>query len=110
MRQRQLAIAADAELRRRHSSQPWPPLRSAEPAPRHDSPTLTQTVDLAESARRIEELAALHREFAHKLAERQSMVIPAEDPDFDHIGIVFPTWTAPGRSAILQLQASDRRP
>ena len=29
--QRQLAVAADAELRRRHPDQPWPPLRSAEP-------------------------------------------------------------------------------
>jgi 4-hydroxy-2-oxoheptanedioate aldolase len=28
--QRQLAVAADAELRRRHPGQPWPPLRSAE--------------------------------------------------------------------------------
>ena len=31
--QRQLAVAADAELRRRHPSQRWQPLRSAEPAP-----------------------------------------------------------------------------
>ena len=29
--QRQLAVAADAELRRRHPAEPWPPLRSAEP-------------------------------------------------------------------------------
>ncbi|HEY7279725.1 MAG TPA: hypothetical protein VH594_27415, partial [Trebonia sp.] len=31
--QRQLAVAADAEPRRRHPAQPWPPLRSAEPEP-----------------------------------------------------------------------------
>jgi hypothetical protein len=32
-RQRQLAIAADAELRRCHPCQHYPPLRSAEPEP-----------------------------------------------------------------------------
>ena len=31
--QRQLAVAADGELRRRHPGQPYPPLRSAEPEP-----------------------------------------------------------------------------
>jgi hypothetical protein len=31
--QRHLAVAADAELRRRHPGQPFPPLRSAEPEP-----------------------------------------------------------------------------
>ena len=33
--QRQLAVAADAELRRRHPGQHFVPLRSAEPQPRH---------------------------------------------------------------------------
>jgi hypothetical protein len=55
-RQRQLAVAADAEVRRRHSGQYYAPLRSAEPAPAtgaqraeltltagdcHSSPTVT---------------------------------------------------------------------
>ena len=35
--QRQLAVAADAELRRRHPGQNWPPLRSAEPERRSPS-------------------------------------------------------------------------
>ena len=43
--QRQLAVAADAELRRRHPDQPYPPLRSAEPEPatqaQRDELTLT---------------------------------------------------------------------
>ena len=43
--QRHLAVAADAELRRRHPGQPFPPLRSAEPEPatpaQRDELTLT---------------------------------------------------------------------
>ncbi len=33
VQQRQLAVAADAELRRRHPDEHYPPLRSAEPEP-----------------------------------------------------------------------------
>jgi hypothetical protein len=36
-RQRQVAVAADAELRRWHPSQFHPPLRSAEPEPATDA-------------------------------------------------------------------------
>src|SRR6202035_6061969 len=43
--QRRLAVAADAELRRRHPGQHYPPLRSAEPQPatqaQRDELTLT---------------------------------------------------------------------
>jgi hypothetical protein len=46
--QRHLAVAADAELRRRHPGQQYPPLRSAEPAPATDS----QRAELA-SARSV---------------------------------------------------------
>jgi hypothetical protein len=99
-RQRQLAVAADAELRRRHPGQPWPPLRSAEPEPRHDSSTPAD--DLAKTSRLIEDLAARHREFAAKLSERQSMMISAGDPGFQDISPAFPAWTAPGKDAILQ--------
>jgi hypothetical protein len=50
---RQLAVAADADLRRRHSAEPWPPLRSAEPEPvaaveaQHDNQALTPDAHLA---------------------------------------------------------------
>jgi conjugative relaxase-like TrwC/TraI family protein len=98
--QRQLAVAADAELRRRHPGQPWPPLRSAEPEPLHDDPTPAEALE--KTSRLIEDLAARHREFAGKLAERQSAMIPAEDPDFEDLGLAFPAWTAPARDAILQ--------
>ncbi|HEX6989100.1 MAG TPA: hypothetical protein VF282_06480, partial [Bacillota bacterium] len=98
--QRQLAVAADAELRRRHPGQPWPPLRSAEPEPLHHDPTPAEALE--GTSRLIEDLAARHREFAAKLAERQSALIPAEDPDFEDPGPAFPGWTSPARDAILQ--------
>jgi hypothetical protein len=64
-------------------------------------------------AQRIRDLAARHREFAGKLAERQSMMVPAEDPDFEPLGPAFPAWADPGRDAILQppkpqIQPSER--
>jgi hypothetical protein len=96
--QRQLAVAADAELRHRHPGQPWPPLRSAEPELDSDAPRQ----DIEATSRLIEDLAARHREFAVKLADRQSMLIPAEDPDFSDLGPAFPTWTAARKDAILQ--------
>jgi hypothetical protein len=50
----------------------------------------------------IDDLAARHREFTAKLAERQSIKVPAEDPDYDDLGRAFPAWAPPGRDAILQ--------
>ena len=96
--QRQLAVAAAAELRRRHPGQPWPPLRSAEPELDRDSPE----EDTEATSRLIEALAVQHREFAAKLADRQSIMIPAADPDFGDLGPAFPAWTATRRDAILQ--------
>jgi hypothetical protein len=101
-RQRQQAIAADAELRRRHPGQPWPPLRSAEPDLQHDSSAIAPAIDLAQTSRRIEEPAAAHREFAGRLAERQSLPIPARDPGYADTGPAFLPRTVQGRSAILQ--------
>jgi hypothetical protein len=37
-----------------------------------------------------------------KLAERQSLMIPAEDPDYEDLGRAFPSWAGPDRDAILQ--------
>jgi hypothetical protein len=96
--QRQLAVAADAELRRRHPDQPWPPLRSAEPELDSDMPG--QYIEA--TSRLIEDLATRHREFAAKLADRQSIMIPAEDPDFGDLGLAFSAWTTAGKDAILQ--------
>jgi hypothetical protein len=97
-RQRQLAVAADTELRRRHPKEPWPPLRSAEP----ELESSASTEDATATARLIEDLAARHREFTAKLADRQSIKVPAEDPDYDDLAPAFPAWALPGRDAILQ--------
>jgi len=99
-RQRQLAVAADGELRRRHPAEPWPPLRSAEPAvaeAENHAPTVAEDM-----AQRIRDLAAGHRQFADRLAARQSLMIPAEDPDFGDLGPAFPAWKATERGAILR--------
>ena len=40
--------------------------------------------------------------FAANLAERQILMIPAEDPDFEYLDPAFPPWAAPGRDAIPQ--------
>ena len=50
--QRHLAVAADAELRRRHPGQHYPPLRSAEPAARHRRPARRAHPDRGTAARR----------------------------------------------------------
>ena len=99
--QRQLAVAADAELRRRHPGQHFPPLRSAEPEPatqqQRDELTLTAGEDIPQIGQWIADLAAEHRAFAGKLAERQSLRIPAEDPDYEDLGPAFPSWDRPGQ-------------
>ena len=104
--QRHLAVAADAELRRRHPGQPFPPLRSAEPEPatpaQRDELTLTAEQPAADMGQWIKDLAAGHRTFAARLADRQSQRIPSEDPDYGDLGPAFPAWTGPGQDAILQ--------
>ena len=104
--QRQLAVAADAELRRRHPGQQFPPLRSAEPEPatqeQRDELTLTAGEEIPQLGQWITDLAAQHRAFADKLAERQSLMIPAEDPDYEDLGPAFPAWAGPDKDAILQ--------
>ena len=104
--QRQLAVAADGELRRRHPGQHFAPLRSAEPEPATEQQrtelTLTAGEEIPQLGQWIAGLAAQHRAFAGKLAERQSLRIPAEDPDYEDLGPAFPAWAGLDRDAILQ--------
>ena len=106
VQQRHLAVAADAELRRRHPGQHFPPLRSAEPEPatdaQRDELTLTAEQPPGEMAPWIKDLAAAHRTFAAALADRQSLMIPSQDPDYGDLGPAFPPWPGPGKDAILQ--------
>ena len=112
--QRYLAVAADAELRRRHPGQHYPPLRSAEPQPatqdQRDELTLTVGQPAPEPGQWIKDLAAGHRAFAGTLAERQSLTVPSEDPDYGDLGQAFPPWPGPARAAILQPPKPEIRP
>jgi AAA domain len=104
--QRQLAVAADAELRRRHPGQYFSPLRSAEPEPatsaQRDDLTLTPDQSPGETGQWITDLAGRHRIFAGRLADRQSQTVPSEDPSYGDLGPAFPTWPSPRREPILQ--------
>ena len=112
--QRHLAVAADAELRRRHPQQRFTPLRSAEPCPVTDARraelTLTPGQDIPESGQWIKDLAAGRRTFADRLADRQSLMIPSEDPGYGSLGQAFPSWTGPAKGAILQPPKPEIRP
>jgi hypothetical protein len=112
--QRQLAVAADGELRRRHPDQQFQPLRSAEPEPAtHEQRaelTLTAGEELPQLGQWIQSLAAQHRAFHGKLAERQSLMTPAEDPDYEDLGPAFPAWAAPYKDAILQPPKPEIQP
>ena len=83
--QRQLAVAADAELRHRHPDQKFPALRSAEPPPatqaQHDELILKAGEQIREISPWISELAARRREFQIRLSERRSLLLTTEDPD-----------------------------
>ena len=58
----------------------------------------------------IKDLAAERKAFADRLAERQSMRIPSEDPDHGDLGRAFPDWYGPDRDAILQPPKPEIRP
>jgi hypothetical protein len=103
---RHLAVAADAELRRRHPDQRIKPMRSAEPAAVSDTHraelALTPDKEIAEMAAWVRDLAAERQGFREKLEELQGLRVPSEDPDWDDLGPAFPGWNPPGRDAILQ--------
>jgi hypothetical protein len=50
----------------------------------------------------VKELAAQRKVFAERLADRKSVRVPAEDPDFEDIGRAWPSWSAGDKDAILQ--------
>ena len=112
--QRHLAVAADAELRRRHPEQRFTPLRSAEPQPatqaQRDELTLTPGQQIPETGQWIKDLTAGHHAFADTLAERQSLTVPSEDPSHGDLGQAFPPWPRPAGDAILQPPKPEIRP
>ena len=104
--QRQLAIAADTEMRRRHPGRYFARLLSAEPQPvtdaQRDELNLTPDQPQGEIDQWIKDLAAGHRTFADRLSDRLSQMIPSEEPDYGDLGPAFPVWTGPGREPILR--------
>jgi hypothetical protein len=112
--QRHLAVAADAELRRRHPGQRYPPLRSAEPQgatqAQRDELTLTAEQPIPEMGQWVKDLVASHRTFADTLAQRQSLTVSSEDPDYRDLVQAFPPWPGPARDAILQPPKPEIRP
>jgi hypothetical protein len=83
-RSKRLAMAADAELRRRHAGWKTEPLRSAVPASASDTgcdplhpaadDKLTET-----AAALIHDLAMQREEFRAEMAERPRLIVPCED-------------------------------
>jgi hypothetical protein len=50
----------------------------------------------------MRKLAEARKAFSKKLAERQSLMEPHEDPDHADIGHAFPAWEPTDREAVLQ--------
>jgi hypothetical protein len=111
---RLLAVAADAELRRRHPDRDYPTLRSAEPEPATDSQRAELTLPAgeppAEMGQWIKDLATAHRTFAERLANLPNLAIPSQDPDYGDLGQAFPPWPRLARDAILQPSKPEIRP
>ena len=106
---RHLAIAADAELRRRHPGHKIEPLRSAEPVPVTDT---GRDGKPSETATGIGDLAAQHHAFREKPGQQQHLMTPGKDLNWAGLGDILPSWWAPHPDAILRppsLRSPHRR-
>jgi hypothetical protein len=103
---RHLAIAADAELRRRHPHQKIEPLRSAEQGPVSDNQRehLPQALqgELTEAATWIRDLATQHQAFQARTDKRRRRVAHNEDLDWAGLGETSRSPRAPYHDATLQ--------
>jgi len=72
--------------------------------------SLTAGQAVPEASQWIKDLAAGRRTFADRLAERQSLTVPSEDPDYGDLGRAFPPWRGVGKDAILQPPKPEIRP
>ena len=105
--QRRLAVAADTELRHRYPEMTIEPLRSAEPGEvtdeqRAELDALPEEQGEYQPPAWVREAAEARQAFSDKLAERQSVMEPHEDPDYEDLGPAFPSWQPPDREAVLQ--------
>ena len=103
---RHLAIAADAELRRRHPGQKIEPLQSSAPAPVTDTEReqLNPAPDgkLIETAGWTHDLPTQRQAFYAKLEERRRLMVQDADLDWGAFGDAFRTCNPIARDAILQ--------
>ncbi|HEX5298456.1 MAG TPA: hypothetical protein VFW50_15845 [Streptosporangiaceae bacterium] len=86
------------------------PNRRPLPPAQRDERTLTAGQPIPEMGQWVKDLVAGHRAFAQRLAERQSLMVPSEDPGYGDLGQAFPPWPAPARGAILQPPKPEIRP
>jgi hypothetical protein len=105
-RSRRLAIAADAELRRRHPHQKIESLSSAELAIASDTgreqPHTVPDEKLTQTATRIRDLAAQRQASRTEIDEHSGRTLPSSDPVRRDLGYAFLGWQASGPDAILQ--------
>lgn len=109
--QRLMAVAADSELRRRDPGRAIEPLVSAEPGAVTEGERAE--LDTATVPGWVTELTEASREFREKLAERESLMVPDEDTDYEDVGSAFPRWEGRQADAVLvasepMMPASDR--
>jgi len=100
---RHLAIASDAELRRRYPDRKIEPLRSAEQGSVSDSERERLPPapgELTEAAAWIRDLAAQHQAFRARMDERQRQIAHSED--WPGLGETLRSLWAPRQDAILQ--------
>ena len=58
----------------------------------------------------MKDLTAGRPAFAERLADRQSLMIPSDDPDYGNLGQAFPSWSGGPTDAILQPPKPEIRP
>jgi hypothetical protein len=66
--------------------------------------------DCAETAAWITGTAEQRAAFRARVEERQGVMVPSEDPDYEPDGEAWPSLPAPDREAILQPPKPDLRP
>jgi hypothetical protein len=102
---RALAVAADAELRRREPGLALPPLAPAEPAPGTEPERAELDHGPGDGDRSpawLERLAEARPAFREQLAERQSIRVPDPDPEYGDQGAAWPSLAPRERDAIWQ--------
>jgi hypothetical protein len=87
---RRLAVAADAELRRRHADQKFKPLHSAEPASASDTDrkqlTLAPGQQIGVMGAWVRDPATQRQAFRERLDEHQRRMTASQDPDWSDTG------------------------